>query len=396
MLPTHLVEAVRRGSRAVTPLLRLRELFRAGTAADRASAADPPTRFDLHAELEHVLVPLHYAMDTVHAERRYGQLPPITAQRDEVAQVLQVVIQDALDAMPAGGRLRLTTTASHDRVRVEVADDGPRIQRPAESFAEACTEAVGGGNRVPTDRLLAAWCTVTARHGGRMSLAVEDGWNVQRIELALEAGRRLEPDAEPAAAKVTSDRDTPTSPDLAEPVDDADHALGPATAPVTVVEYGDYECPHCAQSLPILNELRDALGERMRFVFRHFPLSSVHPHAAAAASAAEAAGVQGRFWDMHELLLSRQSELDVADLQRHALKLNLDPYRFNADVSGGRFEQRIRRDIDSGKASGVTGTPTYFVNGRRVPGSDVTKLLDAVADAVGVVAGESRQEHEHA
>ena len=154
-------------------------------------------------------------------------------------------------------------------------------------------------------------------------------------------------------------------PTLAAPVTETDHALGPADAPVTLVEYGDYECPDCLNAFPIVKRLIADFGPRLRFVFRNFPLSNVHPHASVAAQAAEAAAAQGKFWEMHDLLFENQRHLADLDLTRLALRLNLEPYRFNADVSGERFEKRVASDYASGVASGVTGTPTFFINGRR-------------------------------
>src|SRR5947209_8096099 len=143
---------------------------------------------------------------------------------------------------------------------------------------------------------------------------------------------------------------------LSDPVTERDHALGPATAPITIVEYGDYECPDCLNAVPIIAEVRRALGERMRFVFRHFPRSSIHPHASAAAEAAEAAGEQGKFWQMHEALFRHQKELADLDLSHLALTLGLEIYRFESGRSGELHRARIAADYQSGVRSGVHKT----------------------------------------
>ena len=166
---------------------------------------------------------------------------------------------------------------------------------------------------------------------------------------------------------------------LAEPVTDADHRLGPDDAPLTLVEYGDYECPHCVETYPAVERLKGELGDGLRFVFRHFPLTSVHPHASVAAQAAEAAGGQGRFWDMHRLLYDRRGGLDLDDLDAMALRLGLEVYRFQGDLTARRYEEKIRRQAESGRASGVKGTPTFFLNGRRVEGASYEALRAATA-----------------
>ena len=169
---------------------------------------------------------------------------------------------------------------------------------------------------------------------------------------------------------------------LDPPVGDQDHALGPATAPVTLVEYGDYECPYCGRMHPVVRELRERLGDRLRFVFRHFPLDSVHPHARRAAEAAEAAAAQGRFWEMHDLLYENRENLDDESLGRYADELGLDVARFEDDLSERRHAPRVREDRFGGERSGVEGTPTFFVNGMRYEGSlELQALLAAVEDS---------------
>jgi protein-disulfide isomerase len=175
----------------------------------------------------------------------------------------------------------------------------------------------------------------------------------------------------------------PNVPDrLAEPVDEKDHVLGSADAPVTLVEYGDYECPGCLNSQPIVAELRRRHGDQLRFVFRHFPRSSVHPHASAAASAAEAAGEQGKFWEMHETLFKHQKEFGEIDLSHLALRLGLEIYKFESSLGRDMSHRRIDSDYASGLRSGVKGTPTFFINGFRYQGKiDVDSLTAAIEKA---------------
>lgn len=170
--------------------------------------------------------------------------------------------------------------------------------------------------------------------------------------------------------------------DLAAPVDpERDHIRGPARAPVTVVEYGDFECPYCGQAEDVIRELLAGHGD-VRYVWRHLPLTDVHPQAQMAAQAAEAAAEQGAFWEMHDLLLERQDALQPKDLVRYAGELGLDVDRFRADLRTGLGTDRIAEDVDSADLSDVSGTPTFFVNGRRHMGAyDITDLTTAVKTA---------------
>ena len=144
-----------------------------------------------------------------------------------------------------------------------------------------------------------------------------------------------------------------------------DHAQGKADAPVTLVEYGDYECPHCGRAFPIVKRLQARLGAPLRFVFRNFPLAEAHPHATAAAEIAEAAALQGKFWEMHTVLFTHQQALEAADLQNYAEKLDLDIDKLAAALQSGAPAERVRADFQSGVRSGVNGTPTFFINGLR-------------------------------
>jgi protein-disulfide isomerase len=168
-------------------------------------------------------------------------------------------------------------------------------------------------------------------------------------------------------------------PRLTVPVSERDHVLGPATAPVTLVEYGDYECPFCGAAHPILEQVRQVMGDDLRFAYRHFPLSQIHPHAYQAAEAAEAAGAQGRFWEMHDLLFANQDRLGLRDLIGYAGALDLDLERFVTDLRAHAYAGRLREDFLSGVRSGVNGTPTFFVNGMRHDGGyDFEALLEAL------------------
>jgi protein-disulfide isomerase len=168
-------------------------------------------------------------------------------------------------------------------------------------------------------------------------------------------------------------------PRLTVPVSERDHVLGPATAPVTLVEYGDYECPFCGAAHASLQQVRQVMGDDLRFVYRHFPLTQIHPHAYQAAEAAEAAGAQGRFWEMHDLLFENQDRLGLRDLIGYAGALDLDLERFVTDLRGHAHAGRLREDFLSGVRSGVNGTPTFFVNGVRHDGGyDPESLLEAL------------------
>ena len=153
--------------------------------------------------------------------------------------------------------------------------------------------------------------------------------------------------------------------DLAVPVDSTDHVLGPETARVVVVEYGDFECPYCGRAYPIIKRLQSRLGDRLRFVFRHFPLTHKHPLAQQAAEAAEAADAQGQFWGMHDLLFEHQDALEEGDLYAYAGVLGLDTGRFERELVGRVHAKRVDRDVRSGQHNSVSGTPTFFINGLR-------------------------------
>ena len=169
--------------------------------------------------------------------------------------------------------------------------------------------------------------------------------------------------------------------------EDRDHVQGPADAAVTLVEYGDYECPYCGAAYPIIKQTQTEMGEGLRFVFRNFPISTSHPHAEQAAEAAEAAANQGKFWEMHDVLYENQARLREEDLRGYAVKLGLDVDLFDKELAEHVHAGRIHEDVMSGVRSGVNGTPTFFVNGLRYDGSyELEALLPALraADPPGI------------
>jgi protein-disulfide isomerase len=172
---------------------------------------------------------------------------------------------------------------------------------------------------------------------------------------------------------------------LTVPVDeDRDHVQGPADAAVTLVEYGDYECPYCGAAYPIVKEVQARMGDRLRFVFRNFPITTSHPHAEQAAEAAESAAAQERFWEMHDVLYENQRHLEDEDLRAYAEQVGLDVERFGKELAEHVHAARVREDFMSGVRSGVNGTPTFYINGLRHDDSyELETLLDALEAAAG-------------
>ena len=170
--------------------------------------------------------------------------------------------------------------------------------------------------------------------------------------------------------------------ELAVPISAADHILGNPHATATVVEFGDFECPNCKQAAPAVKLLLERFSGRIAFVYRHFPLQEVHPHALHAALAAEAAAAQGKFWQMHDLLYENQDALQPDDVIVYAAAAGVDRREVADDLSAHTQRARVQRDVDSGTRSGVKGTPTFFVNGRRFEGDwrDPASLMDALQD----------------
>ena len=178
--------------------------------------------------------------------------------------------------------------------------------------------------------------------------------------------------------------DVTVKPELTLPVNSKrDHCLGADDAPVTLLEYGDYECPFCGRAYVIIKRLQEYFGDQLRFAYRNFPLTQVHPHAQQAAEAAEAAGAQGKFWEMHDMLYENQDALDLPSLREYALVLELDLDRFDMEMMTHAHAQRVREDFMSGVRSGVNGTPTFYLNSLRFDGSwDGTRLMTAIQELI--------------
>jgi protein-disulfide isomerase len=171
---------------------------------------------------------------------------------------------------------------------------------------------------------------------------------------------------------------------LTVPAGPHDHVKGPATAAITLVEYGDFQCPYCREAYPIVKQLQAELGARLRFAFRHFPLTRIHQNAEHAAEAAEAAAAQGAFWQMHDRLFERQFALEDDNLVEYARELGLNADRLAGELAAGTYRARVRDSFMSGVKSGVNGTPTFFINGVRHDGGyDLATLLGALEEAVG-------------
>ena len=171
-------------------------------------------------------------------------------------------------------------------------------------------------------------------------------------------------------------------------ITDDDHVRGPANAPVTVLEYGDYECPYCRGAARDVRRMLDLYPESIRFVFRNFPIPQLHPHAEQAAEAAEAAAAQGRYWEMYGLLLRPSSLLDLDSLLSYAGELGLDADRFGKEVTGGAYAARIERDVREGVRNGVNATPKFYVDGQRIDGKfPLEGLEDTIRASVRAAAG---------
>jgi protein-disulfide isomerase len=165
-----------------------------------------------------------------------------------------------------------------------------------------------------------------------------------------------------------------------------DHIQGLETAPVTLVEYGDFQCPNCGEAYPIIKSIQKQMGRTLRFVFRHFPITESHPDAAHAAEASEAAAAQGKFWEMHDRLFEHQDDLGRRALHADAEQLGLDLRRFDDEMKAHSYAERVREDFSAGLRSGVNGTPTLFINGERydLPWDEEQWLLRALQEAQAV------------
>jgi protein-disulfide isomerase len=170
---------------------------------------------------------------------------------------------------------------------------------------------------------------------------------------------------------------------LRTPIGPHDHMQGDPDAPITLVEYGDYECPHCGRAYPIVQRVQKHFGNRLLFVFRNFPLTQSHPHAESAAETAEFAATKDKFWEMHDALFENQDRLGFELYEELAEQLGLDPIALTAALDSGEFTDRVRADFNSGIRSGVNGTPTFFINGQRHDGPfDYPALVGAINAAL--------------
>jgi protein-disulfide isomerase len=197
-------------------------------------------------------------------------------------------------------------------------------------------------------------------------LAFATGWLTFRLAALLRGER---------TADLPRRLDSPVDPER-------DHIRGEPDAPLTLLEYGDFECPFCGRATGVVNDLRERFGDELRYVFRHLPLPDVHDHTELAAQAAEAAAAQGRFWEMHDLLFAHQEELEFEDLLGYAGELGLDLEGFARDLAEGRHARRVQEDAASAEASGARGTPTFFVGEMRHVGPyDAQTLADELTAA---------------
>jgi protein-disulfide isomerase len=173
---------------------------------------------------------------------------------------------------------------------------------------------------------------------------------------------------------------------LRNPVTPQDHAQGKPDALVTLVEYGDYQCPHCGRAYPIVKAVQKHFGDRLRFVFRNFPLREAHPWAEAAAETSEFAATEGKFWEMHDVLFENQTRFDRAIFAKFGNHLGLDPQALEQALDEGRFAEKVRHDFTGGVRSGVNGTPTFFINGER---HDANFEFETLVEAIGSRPGSS-------
>ena len=172
---------------------------------------------------------------------------------------------------------------------------------------------------------------------------------------------------------------------LHPPVGSQDHIQGKYGAIITLTEYGDYQCPYCGMAYPIVKRLQKKFGVRLRFVFRNFPIQEAHPDAYNAALAAEAAALQGKFWEMHDMLYEHRSALDLESLSSYSIDLGLDLKRFKKDFESGKLQQRIDGDLETGLRSGVNGTPSFYVNGSKYNGDwRFEPFVTVLSEMVGV------------
>ncbi|MDB5038770.1 MAG: oxidoreductase [Bacteriovoracaceae bacterium] len=169
---------------------------------------------------------------------------------------------------------------------------------------------------------------------------------------------------------------------LQPPVSEKDHIQGNENAPVTLVEYGDYECPYCGMAYPMIKKVQRHFADDLRFVFRNFPLSESHPHAVQAAEATEAAGLRGKFWEMHDTLYENQDALETDDIFLYSERIGLKLDQFKKDLSNKDVILKVQSDFKSGVRSGVNGTPNYFINGFKYEGDNLTEAITKILSVV--------------
>lgn len=162
---------------------------------------------------------------------------------------------------------------------------------------------------------------------------------------------------------------------LRTPVTNKDHIQGNPNAPIELVEYGDYQCPYCGRAHPIVKEIQKQLGDKLKFVFRNFPLTNVHQYAASAAIASEVAGGMKKFWPMHDMLFENQNYLDDRHLLQYADELDLDVEKFETEFSNPKYTDKVQEDLESGLRSGVNGTPSFFINGQKYEGEMTARAI---------------------
>jgi protein-disulfide isomerase len=204
--------------------------------------------------------------------------------------------------------------------------------------------------------------------------------NVQTMATAIKNIKIAAPSGNPSPAPSPSPQPAP-QPTVVDVSEDDDAVRGPANAPVEIIEFSDYQCPYCERAYPTVQQILRTYGDKVKFIYRDFPLSSLHPYAQKAAEAAECAGEQGKYWEMHDKLFENQGALDVPSLKQYAADLGLDTAAFNSCLDNGDMASEVQNDFNDGQAAGVSGTPTFFINGKMLVGAQPFDAFKAVIDA---------------
>lgn len=366
MLGGLLVPAHPRAREAVERAARSFRAFRQSPMADvgmaarrglqRAVSVNERLQAALHPWTSYLIVPV-FALANAGVDLRGGVLGDALTSPVTWAVVVGLTV-----GKPIGVGLSAVLGARFGLGRL------PQGVRPAHVFGGAALSGIGFtvslliARLAFEDRLLRDEAIVGVLLGAVLATVL--GWIVFRAAAALRGLRE---------ADLPRVLDPPVDPD-------ADHVKGPRDAPLTLVEYADFECPFCARTTGVSEELRERFGDDLRYVFRHLPLPDVHPHAEFAARAAVAAAAQGRFWEMHDRLFEHQGELEYEDIAGYAAEIGLDVERFLRDVDDEETAARVRADVRSAEASGARGTPTFYVNGRRHVGPHDTETLAAALE----------------